>query len=423
MKAIRTLVIILFLISACAYGGLRVYDEFTADETCPEITCDTDTLEVSVEDPEEKLLEGVTAVDNKDGDLTSEIVVESMGPFLSDGSRRITYVVCDNSNNTSRVSRTLTYSDYKSPRFSISQILRFPENKELDILEYLTAEDVLDGNVTNKIRCTKGYIYSKPSAGIYELGYQVSNSAGDVSNIDVTVEIYEQDTVSYTPAIQLSEYVVYIKKGRLFNPYQYLEKVTVGSRTFAISTASDEESAEEGENVSGLFGDLSNKDTDDRVIESLHYSDIHVDNPVKVEETGTYKVTYTIITADGYTGTTSLSVIVYEMGLHQFRDQFSAELPQHIGMIGNDQNLILLSCFVGFMQYTGSAFHYTVTFQHRYNGSKEALYINHRSQFFQIITVQRCFFLNFQFIPTMNLCPACKPRFDLMNTIAVPVFN
>lgn len=312
MKAIRTLVIILFLISACVYGGLRVYDEFTADETCPEITCDTDTLEVSVEDPEEKLLEGVTAVDNKDGDLTGEIVVESIGPFLSDGSRQITYVVCDDSNNTSRVSRTLTYSDYKDPRFSISQLLRFPEGEELDILEYLTAEDVLDGNVTNKIRCTNGYIYSTPSAGTYELGYQVSNSAGDVANIDVTVEIYEQDTASYIPAIQLNDYVVYIKKGKLFNPYQYLEEVTVGSRTFEISTASDEESAEAGERVSGMFGDLSNKDTDDRVIETLHYNDIHVDNPVNVKEPGTYKVTYTIITADGYKGTTSLSVIVYE---------------------------------------------------------------------------------------------------------------
>lgn len=311
MKYIRILVILLFLISAGAYGSLRFYNEKTADVTCPVITCDKDTIEVSVEDPDEKLLEGVTAIDDKDGDITSQIVVESMGPFLSDGSRQITYVVCDNANNTSRVSRTLTYSDYEPIRFSISQILRFPENEELDILEYLTAEDVLDGNLTNKIRCTSGYLYSTPYAGYYEMGYQVSNSAGDVANIEVLVEIYEQDKVNYIPVIHLSDYVVYIKKGKLFNPYQYLKEVTIGSRSFEIEPSSGG-SSETLKKVSGLFGDLSNRDTNDEVIGELHYNHIYVENPVNVKKPGTYKVTYSIETEDGYKGITSLSVIVYE---------------------------------------------------------------------------------------------------------------
>lgn len=312
MKYIRIAVVVLFLCSFVGYFSLNLYSKRNADTTAPVITCETDAIEVSVEDPDEKLLEGVTASDDKDGDLTDEIVMENIGPFLSDGSRRITYVVCDDANNTAHAARTLTYSDYKSPRFSVSDQLRFPEGKELDILEYLTAKDVLDGNLTNRIRCTYGSLYSEPDAGNYEMGYQVSNSAGDVANIDLTVEIYKEEDENYVPSIHLSKYVVYIKKGKSFNPYQYLKEVAIGSRTFKIVTSSDEESAKEGTKVSGLFGDLSNKDAEDTVVAALFYNDIYVDNQVDTSKTGTYKVVYEINTEDGYKGTTGLSVIVYE---------------------------------------------------------------------------------------------------------------
>ena len=312
MKYIRILVVTLFILSLGSYAGLRYYHELNLDGKAPEITFDTDRIEVSVEDPEEKLLEGVTASDNKDGDLTKDILVENIGHFMADGSRTITYAVCDSSNNTGRASRTLTYSDYSPPRFSLEEALRFPAGSEVDVLDYLKAEDCLDGDLTNRIRRTDGYLSSQPDTGTYNLGYQVSNSAGDVADIDLKVEIYEASDSSYTPSINLTDYLVYIKKGKLFNPYQYMEDVTIGSRTFDIKTSSSERSAKEGEKTEGLFGDLSNRKEGDAVIEELHYSDIYIDNPVDVKKPGTYTVTYTLITEDGFTGNASLSVIVYE---------------------------------------------------------------------------------------------------------------
>lgn len=312
MKYIRIVVVILFILSAGSYAGLRYYHELNLDETAPRITCDTDSIEISVEDPKEKLMEGVTASDDRDGDLTGEVIVENIGPFMSDGSRTITYVVCDSSNNTGRASRTLTYSDYEPPRFSISSQLRFPAGTEVDILEYLHAEDCLDGDLTNQIRLIHGYIPYQPSVGNYELGYQISNSASDVSDIELIVEIYEPDDAAYTPVVNLKDYIVYIQKGKPFNPYQYIENVTVGSREYEIQISSSETSAKEGKKVKGLFGDLSNREEDDDVIEQLYYNDIYVDNQVNTKEPGVYTVTYTVITQDGYTGTTGLSVIVYE---------------------------------------------------------------------------------------------------------------
>ncbi|MGN0292602.1 MAG: hypothetical protein ACI4D3_01220 [Lachnospiraceae bacterium] len=312
MKYIRVLVVVLFLISAGGYAGLRYYYEQNLDDTAPVITCDTDAIEISTEDPESALLEGVTASDDKDGDITDEIAVEHIGPFLSDGSREVTYVVCDSFHNTGRAVRTLTYSDYESPRFSISSQLRFPAGKELDILQYLTAEDKLDGNLTGKIRLTHGYIPYQPEVGNYELGYQVSNSAGDVAGIDLLVEIYNPEDIGYTPAVNLSDYVVYIRKGKTFDPWKYIDNVTIGSRKFEFKEGSAGQSAAEGTKVQGLFGDPANREEKDKIIEELEYRDIYIENQVDTRKPGVYTVTYTIITQDGYTGTGALSVIVYE---------------------------------------------------------------------------------------------------------------
>ncbi len=312
MKKIRIVIVLLFLITAGAYGGLRVYHEMTVDTTCPEIVCASDTLKISVEDAEEKLLEGVTASDDRDGDLTGEITVENITPFLSDGSRRITYVVCDNANNTSRIERTLFYKDYKPPRFNIEQNLRFPAGEKLDILSYLTAEDVLDGNITNKILCTHGDLYEIPSIGFYELSYQVANSAGDIAELEVNVEIYNPEEANFIPEIHLSDYILYIKKGKLLNPYQYLEDVTIGGRVYEISTGSEEKSAVKGAKIAGLYGNLSNQEPGSETVETLFYNDIAIESSVDTEKVGSYKVEYTAVTADGYVGTATLSVQVYE---------------------------------------------------------------------------------------------------------------
>lgn len=314
MKYVRTFVVVLFLVSIIGYGALRYYDEMYSDKTNPVIQLDKDVIEVSVKDPEEALLEGVSAWDKEAGDLTDEIVIENMGPFLSDGSRKITYVVCDKANNIGRATRTLIYSDYEPPQFFCGTKLRFPAGKELNLLDYLTASDVLDGNLTNRIRQMHGNLPSEPEAGEYEMGYQVANSAGDVSVIDLTVEIYDTEESVYIPDIDLKQYICYIEKGKHFDPYQYIDKVTVGSREYELVNMPDISPAEEESKVSGLFGNLSNREGDSKIPEKLYSQDIYIDNPVKVKKTGTYTVTYKITTEDEYTGSAKLFVVVYDRG-------------------------------------------------------------------------------------------------------------
>ena len=313
MKIIRNIVAALFLLSMIGYGVLRFYDGFYSDKTAPVITLDEDAMELSVEDPEEMLMEGVTARDDQDGDLTDKVLIESIGSFLSDGSREVTYVVSDDAHNVGRAVRTLTYSDYRSPRFSCKEALRFPVGEQVDVLDYLTASDVLDGDLSSRIRLTYGQQSDLGmTEGRYELGYQVSNSAGDVSRVDLMVEIYDTKDEAYTPVIHLNRYICYVKKGKKFDPYQYIKEVSIGSRSYEPVKSATASPVEEGTKITGLFGELSNRESDREALDILYCQDIYVDNQVDTAKTGSDIITYKITTQDGYTGTARLAVVVYE---------------------------------------------------------------------------------------------------------------
>ena len=66
MKKIKIFSIILFICSAAAYAGCRIYAGAMTDHTPPVIS-GGDDIQVSVEDTDDKLLEGMTAEDDRDG--------------------------------------------------------------------------------------------------------------------------------------------------------------------------------------------------------------------------------------------------------------------------------------------------------------------------------------------------------------------
>ena len=72
---------------------LMLNDKF--DNTYPEIQFEQDLLEVSVKATEQDLLQGVTATDKKDGDITDSIIIENMSNMLENNERIVTYVAFD----------------------------------------------------------------------------------------------------------------------------------------------------------------------------------------------------------------------------------------------------------------------------------------------------------------------------------------
>lgn len=194
------------------------------DRIAPVISMEEDEISVSIESSDKKLLDGVTAVDNKDGDLTDRIILENLSNFTEPGQRVATYAVFDSSGNLSRASRVVKYKDYVSPHFVISSPMILPTSaisgtSSNDYLDGVKAEDCIDGDISHNVKVLKvGEIQEEHYGTTAMADLQVFNSAGDVARLSFPV-VYQ---TSNTPMITLKDYVVYLKKGQEFLPESYI---------------------------------------------------------------------------------------------------------------------------------------------------------------------------------------------------------
>ena len=87
--------------------GTIVFFHLQKDRVAPEIYAKEITLVYEEGMEEDKLLEGVVATDNKDGDITKEIVIEKVVMDSQKTNVTITYGVADSAGNISKVTRTV----------------------------------------------------------------------------------------------------------------------------------------------------------------------------------------------------------------------------------------------------------------------------------------------------------------------------
>ena len=102
--------IIIGMVSLCIIlGAVFVWLRMSEDRTSPVITF-PDVEVVYQEGQEDTILDSVTAIDNIDGDVTDTIFIESIIPNEDKTKATVTYVAKDNSNNISRVTRNVIFS-------------------------------------------------------------------------------------------------------------------------------------------------------------------------------------------------------------------------------------------------------------------------------------------------------------------------
>lgn len=225
MVKLRKIICIVFALTCIVFGGYMVKTKMAEDHTPPEITCTEDTFTVSVEDDESALMEGITATDDRDGDITKSVRVASMSHFIN-GKRTVEYVVFDKANHIGTLKRTVQYTDYTSPKIHMYRPLRYSDSEigSVNLSENLTAEDCLDGDLTNQIRTILSNSYYGGSVGTFPVTLQVSNSAGDVCSVKVEMTITDnsdrEESRKYYPL--LSEYIVYTTVNKQIDPGSYL---------------------------------------------------------------------------------------------------------------------------------------------------------------------------------------------------------
>lgn len=240
MKKIRLLSTIILLISVAGFTIFWMYSNIVKDSTPPVVRCETEELVVSVEASEEELMEGVTAVDDRSGDVSDSIVIEEMSAFTEEGTRIITYAAVDESKNVGRCERILKYSDYEEPRFNLSDSLCYTVGSNVNIFDVISAESSLDGNLGGNIKYTLKKTINTMEEGSYPVEFRVTDGGGKTVYLSTEIEILGKDYAGIK--VSLESYLIYIKKGSSFDASAYYKGAsTEGELTIWSSVNTKEE--------------------------------------------------------------------------------------------------------------------------------------------------------------------------------------
>lgn len=268
MRAIKHILIVLLVLLTAGHIFTAIYQGSADRKVAPVISCPEGVLEVSAADPQSVLLQGVTASDAQDGDLTGRIIVGGVSKLISDDTAKATLLVFDSDDNMDKYTRYIRYTDYHRPRFSIDQPLIYSTTEEVSILDRVSAADVVDGDLSDAIRVST--LDASADSRCYTITVQVTNSLGDTSVLELPVLLLESDPLR--PEIRLSSYLVYLEKDRDFDPVSLLDSV-----------------------------ELPHGEAD--------LTQTAIESTVDTSTAGTYRVTYTY-TFDGRVGTAIATVVV-----------------------------------------------------------------------------------------------------------------
>ena len=272
MRSLRLGTIFVFVV-LCILTGWTVYLDYTVDRTPPEIVDNLGPISVSVADPEDALLQGLTASDNRDGDLTDKIIVERISSFAEHGVVSVDYVVFDQAGNLNRYTRTVTYEDYASPRLHLKSPLLYQVGEDIAIMDKLKLVDCQGNDITHRLKIQTSNV-NDSQVGQYEFTASAVTDMGDEVFVRLPVNIMSYD--ANAPIIELSEYLAYTKVGEPFSPTDYITGV---------------------KDMNGF---------------TIHISEVFIFSQVNLDQPGGGQYRMEVIDGNGRKGYAFLSVIVTE---------------------------------------------------------------------------------------------------------------
>ena len=221
MRYLRIFAVVIFVVSLLFAFWANVRYNNNTNRDFPVLHNQYPELTLSVDDPPEAIMKGLTAEDATDGDITDRIMVASTSHFLEDNTISVKYVVFDSHNNSATTTRRVTYTDYQSPRFSLTKSPVYTRGEPFDLLDYITATDDLDGDITDRIRVVTNAV-SNYNTGMYPFIIEVSNSCGDTQQLTIWVSYKDK---SNNVKINLHEHILYLEQGDDFEPKDWIASV------------------------------------------------------------------------------------------------------------------------------------------------------------------------------------------------------
>ena len=231
LKIIKRILIPVLLVSVLLFAWGYRRAQLLTDNAGPKISMEEKSITVSVTDPEEMLLKGITAYDEKDGDVTGSIVIQSLSNFIEKGRRTMVIASFDQDNNVTKAEREIVYSDYHSPEVRLDYPLVFSEGLQAGaLLSGFTVTDCLDGDLTNdltvELENPDSYL-DTTLEGSAKVIYTVVNSVGDILEIPATIRVYNTAFFRQASRVHLKTYLTAVKQGETLDPFEQIESVEI----------------------------------------------------------------------------------------------------------------------------------------------------------------------------------------------------
>ena len=271
MRLLRWFILIMFVITTTLFVITYVNEKKTTDTTIPVITVENELIEVSFQATDEELLQGVTAYDEKDKDITDKVIVESVSKFYKSGVCKVVYAVCDSDNHVANATRKIKFRNYESPKFYMNESLCYSIYDKINITNVFRAEDCIDGDISRNVIVTSEDFVSSV-AGVFSIDISVTNSKGDTSSLKLPIVI--EDRSLSAPVIDLSEYLIYVNKGEEIDFTSYLVKAMT------------------------------------RTGQEISLDEVKIETNLDMTQEGTYSVHYYVTDSSGVQGHSILNVVV-----------------------------------------------------------------------------------------------------------------
>ena len=289
----------------------------------------------------------VSATDIEDGDLTKEIeVVEETVKIDEPGTYEVTYKVTDKNNQTTTKTITVTVTENKKPVIT-AEDKEVIQGRKLDELEGVSATDEEDGQVEVKV---KESTVNLEEPGSYTITYEATDSYNQTSEKTITVTVLKDEA----PVINAEDKT--ITQGTKFKPldgvtaedkedgeikdievvtndvkenetgeYEVTYKVVDSfnnetKKTITVTVVENQKPVINAEDKTIYLNeefdpleDVTAIDPEDGKIKDIEV----IENNVKTEEIGEYKVIYQVEDSFGNVVTKEITVTVEEKKLEE----------------------------------------------------------------------------------------------------------
>lgn len=234
LKKKENLIYLLLLVLVVASLAAYLVATGNDDTQPPALRLESDTLLLSVNDPEQALLAGVTATDDRDGDVTDLTVVEQISDLNADHTATVTYAAFDRSGNVARATRTVIYTDYTPPVLGLKEPLVFTPGNAATLLSRITVTDAIDGDISNRLKASlTGSSTNISEVGTHQVALRVTNSMGHTLRLTLPVDVLP--TGVYGGTLTLTESLVYVKVGSPFHAADYFANMKLGTAKLTLN--------------------------------------------------------------------------------------------------------------------------------------------------------------------------------------------